>query len=396
MSQSIVTTTSQMTALQTLLWAEDVIAIDTETNYTSNSSDRFLVGISIAFGNDSVYIPIGHTDSLFGTENYFGEPFTTLLGNYKGIVVMHNAKFDLAMLDGYINIPTDRLMDTMLMSYLIDEEPPHGLKELAKIRLDWEEPKKLQAGIKKAGSYFGYEAIPASVMSLYACQDAEMTLQLYYDLLEDFEEYESLWPREREFMLLLLKMEQHGLPIDLDSAALVKVGLTSRLNALQQTLGFDPAKSSVLARKLFGVPPEGLGLKPLNYTPSGKPDTSEAVLEKYGHPTTALVVEYRTTAKQLSSYIMPYMALAAETGRLRPTFKQHGTLTGRLSCEAPNLQQIPRESPIKKLFLAERDCQLWEFDYKNIEMRLKSSVMRGTCMVQLPKNLESPGTQRRQ
>jgi DNA polymerase I-like protein with 3'-5' exonuclease and polymerase domains len=168
-----VTDRETLRGVSTLISKADFVAIDTETNYTDSSSERFLVGISLAWSSDdSAYIPIGHTDTIFGTDNYSGDPFLDLLEDFSGTVIMHNAKFDLAMLDGYINIPTNRLYDTMLMSYMIDEEPPHGLKELAKIRLDYEQPKQLQQGIKKAGSYFGYEAIPASVMAIYACQDA--------------------------------------------------------------------------------------------------------------------------------------------------------------------------------------------------------------------------------
>ena len=109
----------------------------------------------------------------------------------------------------------------------------------------------------------------------------------------------------------------------------------------------------------------------------------EAVLERYGHPTTALVIEYRTTSKQLSSYIRPYIARSGVSGgRLYPTFKQHGTITGRLSCENPNMQQIPRgDSPVKRLFMAEPDHELWEFDYKNIEMRLAAAYAQEQSLI---------------
>jgi DNA polymerase-1 len=68
--------------------------------------------------------------------------------------------------------------------------------------------------------------------------------------------------------------------------------------------------------------------------------------------------------------------------RIHPTFKQHGTLTGRLSCADPNLQQIPRDSEIKKLFLPDEGKQLWEFDYRNIEMRLAAVYAKEETMLE--------------
>ena len=76
--------------------------------------------------------------------------------------------------------------------------------------------------------------------------------------------------------------------------------------------------------------------------------------------------------------------------RLHPNFKQHGTETGRLSCELPNLQQIPREefkdAEVKKLFLPEEGKQLWEIDFRTIEYRLQACYAQDQKLIDLFEN----------
>jgi DNA polymerase-1 len=87
--------------------------------------------------------------------------------------------------------------------------------------------------------------------------------------------------------------------------------------------------------------------------------------------------------KLTTSYYNSYKELCEGYGRLHPSFKQHGTVTGRLSCADPNMQQIPRDSPIKKLFLPEPGKQLWEIDFRNIEMRLAAVYSKEPALLEI-------------
>lgn len=356
----------------------DLVAIDTETNITETLKDRFCVGISVATSEeDFFYIPLGHKEDLFGPQNFKGMLPTDLFSDITGVVVFHNAKFDLHVLRQVgLEVPTGNLYDTMLMSHYINEYPPHGLKELAKDLLGFEESKDLQQKVKTAGGFFGYEAVPTVLMAPYAAQDVHFTRELFKYLWEDFQDYKELWPVDRELMLTLLRIEETGLLVDLEMARSLSSRAADRMHQIRQQLGFDPAKTKLLASKLFGPPPDGLGLIPSQFSPkTGKPQATDAFLASVGHPTTALIREYRGLSKAKSSYFDAYDRLSTSEGRLHSNFKQHGTLTGRLSCEAPNLQQIPRENDdelkaAKKLFRAESNSELWEFDYRNIEYRL--------------------------
>ena len=178
-------------------------------------------------------------------------------------------------------------------------------------------------------------------------------------------------------MLLLAEIEMNGILIDRELCAELQHSVRLGFKRFVSELGFDPAKPSQLHPKLFSDPPLGLGLRPSSFTPTGKPQVSLEWLQGVGHPTTALVHEYRKISKQLSSYFSAYLDLTTrENPRLHPTFKQHGTETGRLSCENPNLQQIPREeykdASVKALFLPEPGKELWEIDYRTIEYRLQA------------------------
>lgn len=369
--------------------ASRLISIDTETTVTETLVGRNPVGISVGTNQGTFYIPVGHRSSIFGDGNYQGTlPSDLFIGEFTPI--FHNAKFDLQILNKCnIEIEEHKLQDTMIMSHYIDERPPHGLKELAAWRLGWNEPTALREAIKKAEKSFGMEGIPADLMAKYAEQDAAMTLNLYTDLLPEFREFENLWESvDRDFMLLLRGMEERGIPVDLDFAFAQSNAASRRMQEIQKLIGFDPAKSSILEKRLFSMPPEGIGLRPSSYTPGGRPQVDEAFLEGNKHPLTALVLEYRRLLKAKSTYFDAYLRMGSLTGTIHTTFKQHGTVTGRLSGEAPNLQNIPREegksaaaSLIKRCFRPIENSELWEFDFKTIEYRLAAVYSKESSLV---------------
>jgi DNA polymerase-1 len=155
-------------------------------------------------------------------------------------------------------------------------------------------------------------------------------------------------------------------------------------------IGFDPAKTLELHKRLFSLPPVGIGLKPSSFTPGGAPQVDEVFLERIGHPLTALVLEYRRLQKAKSTYFDAYIRMGSSDGLIHTTFKQHGTVTGRLSGEAPNLQNIPREggksqaaSLIKKCFRPSNKSELWEFDFRTIEYRLAAVYSKESSLIEI-------------
>lgn len=340
---------------------------------------------------DVYYIPVSHQPFGNFTPQNFIVPSDFFL-DIKVPIIAHNMKFDYQVLErAGIKLPVGNLKCTMMMSVYINENhnPGHDLDTVLKVYLG-KSKKKVE---QKALVGFGWEKSPPSLMEQYACQDVVELPELYQVLLSKSEDkWLKLWQEvDLPFMLLLVKMENQGILIDRDLCSQLEAKCSFRMDEIRQELQFDPAKPSQLHPKLFDEPPYGLGLQISSLTPGGKPKVSLDWLQSQGHPVTALVYEYRKTAKQQSSYFSAYLnATTRDYPRLHPNFKQHGTETGRLSCENPNLQQIPREdykdANVKKLFLPETHRQLWEVDYRTIEYRLQAVYANSEQLIDLFEN----------
>lgn len=318
----------------------------------------------MAIGGNGFYIPVGHS-------NYFEESKNVVLPSdflSKGKYVYHNAKFDLQVLRRHGLNPSTDVEDTMMMAHYVNEDEfSFELDNLARVYGCTRKATKISQAMKKI-----WDDTPIAAMSKYAIQDALTTEELYQTLYPRYDYYKELWEStDRDFMLLLAKMETKGILVDIPRCHDLELQCMDRMNQIVQEIGFDPSKPSVLRSKLFDEPPFGFGLKPLSFTPKKRePQVNKKFLENTNHPVCGLLLEYNELKKQLTSYFRPYQRLGDVAGRLHPSFKQHGTVTGRLSCADPNLQQVPRTSKVKEVFMPEDDCNLVEIDYSNLEMRL--------------------------
>jgi len=357
------------------------IAIDTETNWTDSHEARFCLGVSIAQENDHWYIPVGHKPFLGDPQENIDyippqffqdlEPFT---------ILMHNAKFDLHVLralgyEGRFN----NLFDTMLMHHFIDENEYHDLDTLSQKYCTV--PKNVK--LKKA-LMIDWDNSLIYGMHQYAQEDAMATLQLFDALRPSFGPYEAAWNEvDRYFLYCLLDIEGRGIPLDKKKCEEQEILCRTRMENIKRELGWDCGSSNLLQEKLFKPSPVGYGLTPLSHTPKGKPQINTDFLEKTNHPVCGLILEYRRCQKLASSYFANYLAISGTNARLHPTFKMHGTVTGRLSCENPNLQQVPRDSPVKKMFHPESGMQLWEVDFRNLEMRMAAVYSQCASLLQV-------------
>lgn len=378
----MITTQEELENLRNRLKEVSEIAIDTETNFTDLYAQRYCMGISVAFrkpgfvipedpfdidavidGIETWYIPIAHNSWMVKENINFSLPPDFFHGP---VVIFHNAKFDLAVLKKLGLTFPGKFYDTMLMAHLIDENRfSYGLDSISTSLIGFAKAKEQQRVMKK-----GWDEMPAYLMGIYAELDAKLTLRCYEVMKKAFEVYEEVWEKDAEFLLCLQDIEERGLIVDRETAFELQAKCKERIASIQGELGFDPAKTKTLHERLFSEPPFGYGIRITHRTPGGKPQVNERFLQSCNHPVAGLILEWRGLQKALTSYYNPYIDLTENTPRIHASFKMHGTVTGRLSCENPNLQQIPREGYVKKLFLAEPDFELWEFDYRNIEMRL--------------------------
>lgn len=367
----IVNQVSQLqTVISTLASNKSPIAIDTETNITDKYHERYCMGISIAQGDDYYYIPVGHKNPFVPQANieYLPEKLFEELKHHK--VIFHNAKFDLHVLKrAGVFWKFENVWDTMMMSHYIDENrlQGHDLDSLSKDYCSVKKNVELAKALKIDWNNAFIEG-----MHQYAQEDAIATLQLYEALDHLMEpDYRQAWEEyDRDFMFLLMAQEEKGILLNVDECNAMNQQCLDRMAQIKEELGFDPKKKEAHDR-IFGEPPTGYGLKPLSFTAKGKPQLNTKFLERTNHPVCGLMLEYSKLQKLSSSYYGSYPNLVDPSGYLHPNFKQHGTKTGRTSCEVPNLQQIPRDSEVKyKLFNADPDRELWEIDFSALEPRL--------------------------
>jgi DNA polymerase-1 len=381
----IVKERSQLGTVQSALTSrKGPIVIDCETNWTDSYAERWLMGVSIVQEErdgsgtyDHHYIPIGHRPTILGPADnidYVPSEFWDSLKGHR--IIMHNGKgLDFHMLRDYAGFKGrfPDYYDTMLMHHYIDENSLHDLDNLSRQYCSVQKNTTLAKAIKNDWDNAWIES-----MAQYAIEDSIAELQLYHYLNGQFDSYRETWEKvDRDFMYLLIDMEAKGLRLDTAACRKQERLCRERMEQIKEEAGWDIGSKNLLIERLFSEVPKGYGLTPLSHTPKkGEPQVNKAFLENTNHPICGLILEYRALEKQ-AGYYSGYQTLAAGHGRLHPSFKMHGTVTGRLSCENPNLQQVPRESEVKKMFLPdEGDFDLWEFDFRNLELRLTAVYTR--------------------
>jgi DNA polymerase-1 len=366
----------------------DLIAVDTETTGIDGikTGRDYAIGVSVAYrlgplGVFSAYFPLRHD-----VESLPLSPTVDLLAPVlrDKPLVFHNRKFDLFSLKT-LGITDFRKIhyDTAIEMGIVNEEwPTRKLDFLGKMVLNrGKDSEKIDAWTKMYG--WGTH-VPPHVMSDYAKVDAEVTLESHEVLWKRMikEDTAQLWPSEYEFNNLLYEMESRGVGINKRFCEeKLETGL-KRMAELESVLSFSPSKSGELSDFFFNE----LKMPVLKETPAGKPSLDKHVMEEYDellaasdNPVAKLVLEYRGWQKATSSLYKPMLELEVD-GLVHCNFNQGKTKTGRLSCDSPNLQQIPRKSEkewngdARKAFDAnDPDYDLIGYDYSQLELRLATA-----------------------
>ncbi len=186
---------------------------------------------------------------------------------------------------------------------------------------------------------------------------------------------------------VLYKMECRGIAIDKEQLAQFGAMLAERIAACEELIYsyseeiFNINSPAQLGNVLF----EKLGLPPVKKTKSGY-STNADVLEKLKdkHPIIPAVMDYRMLTKLKSTYADGLMAVICDDGRIRTTFQNLVTATGRLSSTEPNLQNIPVRTDlgaeIRKMFIPKPGCVLVDADYSQIELRVLAHIAKDKTM----------------
>lgn len=293
--------------------------------------------------------------------------------------VYHNGKFDALWMLVRFGVKWRVDFDTMLAHYILDENDRHGLKYLAQKYLgapDWDIDGKNKTSWSMKNAK-------------YACHDVFYTRRLYYVLRKLLKEDGEV---KQVFELILMpcvkmfvEAEYRGVYIDLDKMDDADAYLRGELEAALENLEKWGKKATKVDKKtgkinwgsadqLANLLFNDLKIKSIEKTKAGKDSVSESVLLRIDHPMVTDLLKFRAASKQLSAFIEGWRPYIDTTGRLHPVFKLHGTVTGRLSCEHPNLQQVPRDPRIRSLITAPPGFTLIEMDLSQIELRIAAEL----------------------
>lgn len=344
------------------------VSIDIETNGLNRHAKDATIN-SIQFGlntGKNWSLPMGSRDSPWKI-NYQRKFIKTLVKLSSGKTISgQNFKFDNLWIKKLYGVKFHLKFDTMLAHHLLDENSPHGLKELASEFCNapsYDIDLKTKQGKGDMEQFYKY-----------GCFDVYYTLQLYYifrkKLLKDISLrrlfYKLTMPSARMFE----EIEEDGLFINMEKLNEVEKSLTDRKNKILDRMN-SVAKGEVnwnspdQVGELFF---ENLGLPIVEKTPSGKPSTSESVLFRLQdhHEVVKDLIEYRGIEKKLSTYVIGWRKLMVGD-RLFLSTKLHGTVTGRYSSR---LHQVPRDPEIRSLIDAPPGWAFVCADYSQIELRI--------------------------
>lgn len=366
-----------------------IVGCDTEgTNIEQDYRDGrgWGTGISLAIRMGIIfggYYPFRHPEGNLTEEEKYR--LRNAIRNFKGHLIFHNAKHDLVALHTLgIDYP-GKFYDSLLLCHLLNETYPYdkSLEQCSKHYLGDEESKDDTLVRTYAGVVQGqWHLIPAELMGPYAIHDAVLALRLTEVVLPRLlnELPVAYWEHKQEFVRCVIKMESYGVRVDQALCEIEAERGEIIMEEIIATLHLNPASPKdqyELFVKQLGLPERKHSKK------TGKPSFDKEVMEEYDEILSTresdiakLVLTYRGWQKTVSSNYRSYVQLLSPDGRLRPNFKLHGTKTGRLSCEKPNLQQIPRSSSntwngqVKQAFVPADGYSLWDFDYSQLEFRL--------------------------
>ena len=371
----------------------DFLVLDTETTSTS-AIDAELVGLSFAVKeHEAYYVPIpANREEALQIVNIF----KPLYEDPKILKVGQNLKYDLEVLRNYGVELKGQMWDTMIAHYLIQPELRHNMDYMAEVYLHYQTIHIDELIGPKGKNQRSMRDLSPTLVYEYACEDADITLQLKNKLEPELKKHECedlFYNIEMPLMPVLAEMEMNGVCLDTASLAETNKQFTARMNEIEQRIyelagqQFNIASPKQVGEILF----DKLKIvEKAKKTKTGQYVTSEEVLQqlKNKHEIVADILEHRGLKKLIGTYIdaLPKL-INPRTGHIHTSFNQTITATGRLSSSDPNLQNIPIRGEdgkeIRKAFIPEPGCLFFSADYSQIELRVMAHLSQDPQMIEV-------------
>ena len=385
-----VDTDADLDKLLGLLQKAEVYCFDTETSEL-DPLNADIVGMSF-----STKVHEGWYVSLLGEAKRKTrlEKFRSIFEDPNKTVVAQNLKFDFKiLLNRGIEI-RNKSFDTMIAHYLLNPDLRHGMDYLAETYLNYK-PVSITTLIGPKGKNQGSMAdLSAEEISDYACEDADITLQLYEKFkpeMQDPQMKKLFDDVETPLLKVLGHMEMEGVKLDVETLKTFSLELGIEIEALEKSIielageTFNVDSPKQLGPILFDKLGIGSSAKK---TKSGQYSTGEDILSKLvnEHPIIEKILAYRQSKKLKSTYVDPLPTMVNNhTGRVHTNYMQTVAATGRLSSNNPNLQNIPirteRGREIRKAFIPrDENYLLLAADYSQVELRIIAALSKDEAM----------------
>ena len=368
--------------------AADLVALDTETTSLDEMLAR-IVGLSFSVTpGEAAYIPLTHDypgapeqlsidDVLARLKPWLENPDRLKLGQH--------VKYDRHVLANHGIDVQGYAHDTMLQSYVLEAHKPHGLASLAERHVG-------RSGINyedlcgKGAHQIKFNQVEIAKAAEYSCEDSDQTLDVHRVLWPQIEASEKLlfiYQLEIKSSETLYRIERNGVLIDAPMLAAQSHELGQRIVQLETEAydmagqPFNLASPKQLAEIFF----DKLGMKVVKKTATGARSTDEEVLEKLAedYPLPAKLLQHRSLSKLKGTYTDKLAQLAnPRTGRVHTHYAQAIAVTGRLSSNDPNLQNIPVKTAegrrVREAFVAPGGSVIASADYSQIELRIMAHL----------------------
>jgi DNA polymerase I-like protein with 3'-5' exonuclease and polymerase domains len=357
-----------------------------------------IIGVAVAVDGGQWYFPIGHSTGPNLDKRMTLAWLKGVCSDSYATYIFHNAQYDLGWLSVEGIYPAGRIVDTMVAAPLLDENRySYSLNNLLK---DYLGESKSERDLRDAAREFGLNPksqmhmLPAMYVGKYAEQDAGGTLRLWQRLrtLLEADDLTSIFELECDLIPVLHKMRERGVRVDMERATqsgkLLEQQEKRLIQEVKKETGIDV---EIWAADSISKAFDKLSLPYARTEKTGQPSFTKAFLKEHPHPVAKAIVQARELNKARSTFISTILE-HNHNGRIHCEFHQlrsdeGGTVTGRLSCSNPNLQQVPARDPligpmIRGLFLPEQGMQWGAFDYSSQEPRL---VAHYAYLLELPR-----------
>jgi DNA polymerase-1 len=369
--------------------AAELVSLSTDTTNEEPMQARI---VGLAFGTSAgraAYLPLAHRYAGAPVQVDIEKALATLkpwLESDRARKLSHDSKYVQHVLANHGLRLSGVAHDALLESYVLESSARHDPESLVERHLGTK-PLSIDEVTGTGAQRIPFEQVEVSRASAYSAASADETLQLhgvlYPRIVADDKLARVYGEIEMPVREVLYRMERAGVLID-----------SRQLEAMSHELGQKMLDLEARAHKEAGQPfnlgsPKQIaeiffvkkGIPVVRKTPSGAPSTDEDVLEKLAldHPLAKILLEHREISKLKSTYTdkLPKMVNPG-SGRVHTTYAQAVAVTGRLSSNEPNLQNIPVRTPegrrIREAFVAPGGCVIVSADYSQVELRIMAHI----------------------